>query len=113
MNRPIDRQLPQPLDHDSVWSFIIGASARQLYAIERQTGYELRLAAAVGWQDKENVQGVLYRRISIHSDADLAQEHDRIATTVQEIVQEHWEVETLSFQAGSVISTYQRLEWQE
>src|SRR5436189_381876 len=52
--------------------------------------------------------GALDRRLSVHSDEET--EHDRIATTVQEVVQKHWELEALSFHAGKTVQTYQRLE---
>jgi len=107
----MDRHLTRPLDHDSVWSFIRGADERQLRTIERQTGYDLRLAAAADWHRGGAGQGALYRRLSVRSDEELAAEHERIATAVQEVVGEHWEVETLSFHAGTTVPTYQRLEW--
>ena len=36
---------------------------------------------------------------------------DSVSAAVHEIVREHWEVETLSFHAGTVVPTFQRLEW--
>jgi hypothetical protein len=53
----------------------------------------------------------LYRSLSVRSDAELAAEHERIATALHEIVREHWEVETMSFHTGTTVPTYQRLEW--
>jgi hypothetical protein len=108
MNMAMNRHLPATLDHDSVWSFITGADERQLHVIEQQTGYAIRPATGASLQ---GVPAALYRRLSIHSEAELALEHDRIVKAVQEIVQEHWEVETLAFRAGAVVSTYQRLDW--
>jgi len=109
----MDPRLTQPLDHDSVWSFICGANERQLRNIEQRTGYELRLASATGAHGAGSVRGALYRPLSVQSDGELAYEHDCIATAVQEIVGEHWEVETLSFHAGTTVPTYQRVEWLE
>jgi transposase len=108
MNMAMNRHLPATLDHDSVWSFITGADERQLQVIQQQTGYEMRPATRAGSQ---GIPAALYRPLSIHSEAELAREHDRIVTAVQEVVQEHWEVETLAFRAGAVVSTYQRLDW--
>ena len=110
MNLAMNRHLRVALDHDSVWSFISGANERQLHVIEQQIAYELRPATGVG---SEGVPAAFYRPLSIHSDAELAQEHDRIVKSVQDLLQEHWEVETLSFHAGAVVSTYQRLDWLE
>jgi hypothetical protein len=59
------------------------------------------------------IKGALSRALTINSDEELAEQHDLIASVVHEIVPERWEVETLSFHAGTVIPTYQRLEWME
>jgi hypothetical protein len=107
----MDRYLNRPLDHDSVWSFIRGADAQQLRMIERQTGYHLRLPAPAAGRSGYDAQGALYRSLSVRSDAELAAEHERIATAVHEVVREHWEVETMSFHTGATVPTYQRLEW--
>jgi hypothetical protein len=107
----MDRYLSRPLDHDSVWSFIRGADAQQLRMIERQTGYHLRLLTPAVWRSECDAQGALYRSLSVRSDAELAAEHERIATAVHEVVREHWEVETMSFHTGTTVPTYQRLEW--
>lgn len=112
MRRQVYRQLPHALDHDSVWSFITGADQRQLRLVEQRTGYELKLAAVVGAHG-ESVQGALYLPLSIQCDEELGAEHERIAKAVYEIVGGRWEVETLSFHAGTIVPTYQRVEWIE
>jgi|SRR5579862_1392503 len=113
MRRPVARQLPQPLDHDSVWSFITGADEGQLRLVEQRTGYQLRLAATAGSYGETGVIGALYRPLGIQCDEQLGAEHERIAGAVYEIVRGRWEVETLSFHAGTIVPTYQRVEWLE
>ena len=65
----MDQYLTRPLDHDSVWSFIRGADARQLRTIERQTDYHLRLPA--DWRSGLEADGALYRSLSVQSDEEF------------------------------------------
>src|SRR5436190_21710017 len=105
-------QLPHSLEHDSVWSFIRGADEDQLRTIEARTGYELHMATAAE-QGAMVIQGALSRPLTINSDEELGKQHDLIASVVHDVVPEHWEVETLSFHAGTVVPTYERLEWMD